>query len=272
MAMRRRVQQWLAAFAAIWLSVLVGVAAAAGGRPKLLVSAPASGCPAIDGAFVVLLDPERGMLLLSGAEFLGGHRLGQANGEALRVALPRSGAWELSRAGSSTGPVEVWGAAYRARTEGVGGCVAFDRDQFSSEGDLVTYAQWLVNEVYLKLPTAERERFPALRLANRVVRLRLQPAGYPPVVVQDTEGATMALRVPGGPQTLLLRPFVLDETTERVAIELSITDHPYWQAAEKRPLGFVVASVAQPATLAEPAMTIQVETASAQPATPGPPK
>lgn len=269
--MRRPVQEWLVAFAAFWLSVSVGVAAAAGGRPKLSVSAPASGCPAIDGAFVVLLDPQRGMLLLSGAEFLGGRPVGQASGGAFRVALPRSGAWELARAGSPAGPVEMWGAAYPARTDGVGGCVAFDREQFSSEGDLVTYAQWLVNEVYLKLPTAERERFPALRLANRVVRLRLQPAGYQPVVLQDTEGATMALRVPGGPQTLLLRPFVLDEATERVAIELSITDQPYWQTAKKRPLGFVVASVTQTATLANPAMTIQVETASAQPAGPGPP-
>jgi hypothetical protein len=218
----------------------------------------------------VLLDPERGLLLLSGAEFLGGHPVGQASGGAFRVSLPRSGAWELSRAGSPTGPVEMWGAAYRARTDGVGGCVAFDREQFSSEGDLVSYAQWLVDEVYLKLPKAERESFPALRLANRVVRLRLQPAGCQPVLLQGTEGATMALRVPGGPQTMLLRPYVLDETTGRVAIELSITDQPYWQTAEKRTLGFVVASAAEPATLADPAMTIQVETASAQPADPGP--
>ena len=269
--MRRPVQDWLVALTAIWLSMSVAAAAAAGERPKLVVSAPAFGCPAIEGTFVVLLDPERGMLLLSGAEFLGGHRVGQANGEVFQVALPRSGAWELSRVGSPAGPVEMWGAAYRARTDGVGGCVAFDREQFSSEGDLVSYAQWLVNEVYLKLPKAERESFPALRLANRVVRLRLRPAGYQPVVLQGTEGATMALRVPGGPQTLLLRPYVLDETTGRVAIELSITDQPYWQTAEKRPLGFVVASVAQPATLADPAMTIQVETASAQPADSGPP-
>ena len=268
--MRRPVQEWLVALTAIWLSVSVGKAVAAGGRPKLVVSAPTCGCPAIDGAFVVLLDPQRGMLLLSGAEFLGGHRVGQASGGALRVALPRSGAWELSRTGSPTGPVEMWGATYGARTDGVGGCVAFDREQFSSEGDLVTYAQWLVNEVYLKLPKAERESFPALRLANCVVRLRLQPAGYQPVVLQGNEGAIMAWRVPGGPQTLLLRPYVLDETSGRAAIELSITDQPYWQTAEKRTLGFVVASVAQPATLAEPAMTIQVETVSAQPPDPGP--
>ena len=269
--MRRLVQQSLAEFAAVLISVSIGFAAAAGGRPNLSVAAPAFGCPAIDGAFVVLLDPGGRMLLLSGAEFLGGHRVGQANGEALQVTLPRTGAWELSRAGSPTAPVELWGAAYRAPTGGVGGCVAFDREQFSSEGDLVTYAQWLVNEVYLKLPKAERERFPALRLGNRVVRLRLQPAGYQPVVLQDTEGATMVLRVPGGPQTLMLRPFVLDETSGRVAIELSITDQPYWQSAEKRPLGFAVASATEPATLADPAMTIQVEPATTEPANPNPP-
>ncbi len=268
--MRRLAKRELVGFAAIWLSLLLGVAGAAGGRAKLEVSAPASGCPAIEGAFVVLLDPDRGMLLLSGAEFVGGHSLGQANGGAFRVALPQSGAWELSRAGSPSGPVEIWGAAYRGRPDGIGGCVSFDREGFSAEGDLVSHAQWLVNEVYLKLPTAERERFPALHLADRVVRLRLKPAGSQPVVLQDTEGATMALRVPGGPQTLLLRPFVLDEATGRVAIELSTTDQPYFQAAKKRSLGFIVASVAQPGTLADPAMTIQVETVSPEPVSPGP--
>ena len=269
--MRQPVEKWLVVFPAISLSVSAAVAAAAGGRPSLSVSAPAFGCPAIQGAFVVLLDPAGRMLLLSGAEFLGGHRVGQASGEAVRVALPHGGVWELAHAGSPNESVEVWAAGYRARTDGVAGCVAFDRGQFSSEGDLVTYAQWLVNEVYLKLPKAEREMFPALRLADRVVRLRVQPAGYQPIELHDTEGATMALRVPGGSQTLLLRPFVLDETTGRVAIELSITDEPYWQAAEKRPLGFVVASPAAPATLADPAMTIQVEPAATQPANPNPP-
>jgi hypothetical protein len=259
--MRRFVQRSLVVFTAIWFSVSVGVAAAAGGRPMLSVSAPAFGCPATEGAFVVLLDPGRGILLLSGATFVGGHRVGRASGGAFRVALPRTGAWELARAGSAVGPVAMWGAAYRVSTGGVGGCVAFDHEQFSSEGDLVTYVQWLVNDVYLKLPKAERETFPALRLSNRTVRLRLQLAGYEPAVVQETEGATIFFRVPGTPRVLLLRPFVLDEATERVAIDLSIADQPDLQSAQKRPLGFVVASAAQPATLADPAMTIQVESA-----------
>jgi hypothetical protein len=260
--MKRRVKRWLAGASALWLSVSLG-ASTVGARPNLQVSAPAHGCPMIEGAFVVLLDPARGMLLLSAAEFPGGHAVGQASGDALRVELPRTGAWELARAGSADAPVGLWGAAYRSPIGEAGGCVAFDRDQYSSEGDLVTYAQWLVNDVYLRLPKAEREAFPALRIAGRTVRLRLQLAGYGPVLLQTTEGATLAVRVPGGPQTLLLRPFILDETTGRVAIEVSITDQPYWQRADKRSLGFVVVSGSQPGALAEPAGTIQVETAPA---------
>jgi hypothetical protein len=252
----------LVALPAILLSVSVG-ASAAGARPKLQVSAPALGCPAIEGAFVVLLDPARGMLLMSAAEFPGGHAVGRGSGDALRVELPRSGAWELARAGSADAPVQLWGAAYRSPMGGAPGCVAFDRDQYSSEGDLVTYAQWLVKDVYLRLPKAEREAFPALRVADRTVRLRLHLAGYVPVPLETVEGGTLAIRVPGGPQTLLLRPFVLDEATGRVVIDVSITDQPYWQRAEKRSLGFVVASASQPGALAEPAGEILVEMAAA---------
>ncbi len=209
----------------------------------------------------MLLDPGGGMQLLSAARFVGGHRVGRASGGAFRVALPRSGAWELARAGSTVGPVTLWGAAYRVSTGGAGGCVAFDHQRFPSEGDLVTSVQWLVNEVYLKLPQAERETFPALRLSGRTVRLQLQLAGYESVSVQETEGATIAFRVPGTPQVPMLRPFVLDDATQRVAIDLSIADQPDLEPAQKRSLGFVVASAAEPATLADPAMTIQVESA-----------
>jgi len=259
--MGKRVKRWLAVAPLLWLPVSAGGDAVDAGRPTLTVSAPTFGCPAIKGAFVALLDGERGMLLLSGAEFPGGRAVGHASGSALAVALPGRGDWALSSVGTSAGPGTLWGAAYRVPVGELGGCVAFDRQHFSSEGDLVTFAQWLVNDVYLRLPKVERETFPALRLADRTVRLRLQLAGHGPVTLEEREGSTMAVRVPGGPQTLLVRPFILDETTARVVIDLSITDQPYWLSAQKRPLGFVVASPAQPATLADPALTIQVETA-----------
>jgi hypothetical protein len=264
--MNRPFQHCAATCGAVVLVVASVAPATAGGRPNVSVAAPASDCPRIEGSFVVLLDPAGRMLLLSGAQFPGARQVGKATGEPLRVSLRRGESWELAQAGALTGAVLMWAASYPTHAEGAGGCVAFDRDRFSSEGDLVTYARWLVDEIYLKLPSAERGRFPALRLADRVVRLQVTPAGFQPVTLQDTEGSTMALRVPGGPQTLLLRPFVLDEATGRVAVELSITDKPYWQSAEKRPLGFVVASLAQSATVAEPAMTIRVEAVTPPPA------
>ena len=49
-------------------------------RPPLVVVDSTSGCPSTEGSFVALLDPDRGMLLLSAAEFPGGHVAGQANG------------------------------------------------------------------------------------------------------------------------------------------------------------------------------------------------
>jgi hypothetical protein len=228
-------------------------------RPPLAVAAPAFSCPTIAGSFVVLLSRERGMLLLSSADFPGARKVGEAAGGAVRVTLPRSGGWDLARAGSPAGTVPLWASAYRVKIDTAGGCVSFDRDRFSSEGDVVTYVQWLVNDVYNRLPQAERDRFPALRLASRIVHLRVVPAGYQPVALHDTEGATMALHVPGTQQTLLLRPIVLDEATARVAIDLAITDQPYFQAAEKRSLGLLVATPAQSATLADPAMTILVD-------------
>jgi hypothetical protein len=261
--MKRHVKSWLAAAPLLWLSGPANGATVDAGRPILTVSAPAFACPATEGAFVALLDPGRGMLLLSAAEFPGGRAVGKATGAALAVALPGRGDWALSSVGTSAGSGTLWGAGYRVPVGEVGGCVAFDRQQFSSEGDLVTYAQWLINDVYLRLPKVERETFPALRLSDRTVRLRLQLAGHGTVTLEDMEGATMPVRVPGGPQTLLVRPFVLDEATARVAIDLSITDQPYWLSAQKRPLGFVAASPSQPATLADPALTIQVETVSA---------
>jgi len=44
-------------------------------RPPMVAADEASGCPSVEGAFVALLDPSRGMLLLSAAPFPGGeHR------------------------------------------------------------------------------------------------------------------------------------------------------------------------------------------------------
>jgi len=229
-----------------------GSAGADAARPRLEVTDPARGCPGIAGAFVVLLDPGRGALLLSGAPFPGGERLGEAAGAALRAP------WPVDSVGTAGRPQPLWGAAYRRLGSGASGCVAFDRDLFAAEGDLVSYVRWLVDEVYLQLPAEERLAFPAFTLSNRRVRLALLQGDKPPVELAGREGATLAFRAEGDPRTFLVSPYVLDAAVPQVALRLAVTDQPYWQSAPKRTLGWRTASADQPCLLADPRVTIAV--------------
>jgi hypothetical protein len=248
------------------LATAVAAATAAGAetaRPRLQIEDPTRSCPAIGGSFVALLDPERGMVLLSAAEFLGGRRVGTASGGALRLALPEAGNATIARAGTAS--AAVWGAVYPFTAEHAAGCVAFDRDRFSSEGDLVTYLRWLVDEVYLGLPAQERAARPAFRIANREVKLQVQGLGFHPLPLAGREGSTLLFRLPGVERTYLLTPFVLDAGSGRVAAFLASTPQEYWQGGDKRKLGVIVAAPGTPGTLADPPITVAIEAVSPEP-------
>lgn len=237
-----------------------GVAAQDAGnalRPQIVVADAASGCPSVAGAFVALLDPARGMLLLSAAPFPGGRVAGDARGSAMTVSLPGAD-WQLDRVGSSQGQVPLWGARYPFLAASGRGCVGFDKQFWSSEGDLVTYMRWLVEEVYLELPADERQRRPDFRLADRQVSLRVDRPGYGPFRLTGKEGATLACRYQDGARIYLLMPFVLDEATGRVAVKIAYTDGEYFDTSDKESLGWVVASPEDPGILSEPPLTITV--------------
>jgi hypothetical protein len=242
-------------------ALLAAVAALPAGaqRPRLEVADASRSCPAISGSFVALLDPDRGMVLLSAAEFLGGRRVGAAAGGALRLVLPEAGSPTLARAVTAPAGCEVWGAVYPFTGERAAGCVAFDRDRFSSEGDLVTYLRWVVDEVYLAIPAAERAARPAFSVSNREVRLRVEGLGFQPLPLSGREGGAIPFRLPGVSRTFLLTPFVLDAATGRVAAVLASTAQEFWQAGDKQRLGTVVASPEAPGTLADPPITVVVE-------------
>lgn len=241
-------------------------------RPRLAVRDPGGACPSIAGAFVALLEPARGMLLLSGAEFLGGRELARATGGAWRATSRDGGTWKVASMSVGGGAGGVWGAEYPFTGAGARGCVAFDRDRFSSEGDLVTYLRWLVDEVYLAFPAEERAAWPAFVLANREVRLRIEGLGFQPHRLGGREGAAQAFRLPGIDRTYLVTPFIVDEVTGRVAILVSSTAEAFWQGGEKSPLGWVVASRDTPGALAAPPLTLVVETVGAGAPTPPPPR
>ena len=211
-------------------------------RPQIVVADAASGCPSVAGAFVTLLDPARGMLLLSAAPFPGGHVAGDARGSAMTVSVPGA-TWPLDRIGSDQGQVPIWAARYPFLAASGRGCIGFDKQYWSSEGDLVTYARWLVEEIYLELPVEERQRRPDFRIFR----------------LTGKEGATLACRYQDGARIYLLMPFVLDEATGRVAVKVAYTDGSYFDTSQKVPLGWIIASPDEPGSLPEPPLTITIE-------------
>ncbi len=228
-------------------------------RPQIVVADTVSGCPSVAGAFVALLDPARGMLLLSAAPFPGGHVVGDARSAEMTVSTPGAAGWTLDRVGSSHGQVPLWGARYPFLAANGRGCIGFDKQRWSSEGDLVTYLRWLVEEIYLQLPIEERQRRPDFRLSDRQVSIQVDRPGYGPFHLTGKEGATLACRYSDAARIYLLMPFVLDEATGRVAVKISYTDGEYFDTSEKTSLGWVVASTDDPGSLSEPPLTVTVE-------------
>lgn len=259
--------------------VLVGIAACAvaagqeprtsgAQRPRIVVADGACNCPSVAGTFVALFDPERGVLLLSGAPFPGGREVATATGAATSVALPGKRTWRLDRAGSAAGSARLWAASYSTRFGSHRGCIGFDKQRFSAEGDLYSYARWLIGTIYLELPAEERARWPGFRLSDRRVNLRIERSGFAPFHLSGKEGATLAARYPDSEAILLFMPFVLDEVSGRVAVKVGASVRPYWEEGEKTSLGFLIASQSEPATLAEPSLVIAVEGVEAAGASP----
>ncbi len=231
-------------------------------RPSMVAGDPSSGCPSVEGAFIALLNPERGMLLLSAAPFPGGRFVGEADGSKMRIELPGTASWDLDHAGSSYGQVPLWGARYPFLAASGAGCVGFDKQFWSSEGDLVTYLRWLVEEVYFQIPIQERRSRADFRLADRRVSIRVQREGYGPLHLSGKEGATLACRYDDSGRIYLFMPFVLDEPAGRIAVKVASTDGSYFDQEAKTDIGWVVAAPDAPGTLADTSFTIAVETPS----------
>ncbi len=228
-------------------------------RPTVVVADAASGCPSVEGAFVVLLDPSRGMLLVSAMPFIGGHPVGDARGGEMTLSLPGFGAWKLDRAGSDSGQVSLWAARYPFLAQSGKGCIGFDKQHWSSEGDLVTYARWLTEDIYLELPPEERQRRPDFRLANREVSFEVRRPGYGTFQLYGKEGSTKACRYEDSQRIYLFMPFVLDEAGGRVAVKVFATDGSYFDTTEKTPIGWIVASTEEPGALADSSFTVVIK-------------
>jgi hypothetical protein len=167
--------------------------------------------------------------------------------------------WSLDSVGSSRGQAPIWAARYPFLALSGRGCVGFERQHWSSEGDLVTYLRWLVEDVYLSLPAEERQRRPDFRLADRRVDLRVDREGFETFELSGKEGAALACRYQDSDRLYLFTPFVLDEAAGRIAVKLVSTDGRYFDASKKIPLGWVVASIDEPGVVSEPRLDIVVD-------------
>ncbi len=226
-------------------------------RPTLTIADASQGCPPIAGSFVALLDPARGMLLLSGAPFPGGRRVGEVDGRPLQARVDGR-SWSVAAVGMDGGSGDVWGDVLPFRGRRVPGCVAFNRDRFSSEGDLASYVMWLVDHVYAELPEEVRLRYPAFRLANREVRIEVRPDGHLPLQLAGREGSSLAFRVPGDSRTYVLLPFIVGEAASRVVVRVSSTEGEYFSAADKVAVGTVLVTGEEPAMLGDPPFEIRL--------------
>jgi hypothetical protein len=177
----------------------------------------------------------------------------------MSVNLPGGASWKLDRAGSNQGQAPLWGARYPFLAANGSGCVAFDREHWSSEGDLVTYARWLVEDIYFQLPAEERRRRPDFRISNREVSFRVERDGYGSFDMNGTEGSTLAGRYQDSQQTYLFMPFVLDEGAGRIAVQVSTTEGKYFDTSAKTVLGWVMASPGEPGALADSTFVVVVE-------------
>ncbi len=244
--------------ARIILAALLCAAAAGPPPPRVEVHGSAAGCPEVTGRFVVVLDAGRGMLLMSTESFPGARRIERTDDGGLRVAESPGSAWSVQARRTDGAADRLWGNVYPFVEHPANGCVAFDRTRFSSEGDLVTYARWLAEKIFASLPESIRSARPCLELSDRELALRVVRPGYPAYDLDGREGATRAFRFHNETRTYLLLPFVLDQATGTVAVQVATTDTGYFAGKDKHVLGWVVASPAEPATLDDPPMEISV--------------
>jgi hypothetical protein len=224
------------------LSTLLIAVAARGAvqRPPLSLGGDSSpaGCAGASGRYVALLVPGEGLLVLSRADFPGAVRVGAVSGGRLDARVAGVGSWTLAVDGEE-GP--VWGLFDRLDLAGAPpGCIAFDKDRFTWEDDLLTYVRWIVQEAFLPLPRAIRDGALPFVVSDRTVRIRAGFPGQGSIDLEGKEASTLAFRAPDGGPTYLLRPFVVDAAVRLLAVQVAVTDGAVLGPSDKQEIGTLV--------------------------------
>ena len=241
---------------------LVCLAASAAGaqdatsaRPALDLRAEYLGCPGVRGRYVVLIEPDRGGLVLSTREFPGGRRAGSAAAGRFQATVDGYGALDLALAPEG----EIWVLPDPALDAGISGCLAFDKDRFTWASDLLTYVRYLAEAL---LVPAHRwdPAITSLAVGTRTVRLEVTRPGRDTAVLEGVEGGMLGYGSLTDPVRYFVLPTILDGQDTPVLVRILVNrDHAFEAGATTELATALVPADGTPVTTAtDPVFTVRL--------------
>jgi hypothetical protein len=241
--------------AAAWCLAALGAGRTLGadGRPPLTI-AGVPGCEGTSGRYVAWLRGSEPGLVLSSETFPGARRvaLDDRGGLADASVVPAPGL-------VVSGARDAWGLRVLAAPGTPEGCLGFDKDRFTWEGDLVSYVRYLGG-----LLAAARDldaTVTTLEVRQRTVTLAVAEVGGPRRVrLQGPEGAMQGLGRWTDPVRHFFLPVLVGPGEGRVLVRILRNQGDAFGARSTEGLGWVLLSAGgEPAiSTTEPAFEVRV--------------
>ncbi|HVS16712.1 MAG TPA: hypothetical protein VMV46_22595 [Thermoanaerobaculia bacterium] len=213
--------------------VVVGRPLEAADRPPVAVDG-VPGCADISGRYVAWLRGSEVGLVASSAEFPAAQRVPLDERGALSAAP--GFAQSLTVAGADV----VWTLRLGAAPGAPEGCLAFDKDRFTWEGDLVSYVRYLGG-----LLAAAQGLDPSVRtlsVRHRNVALEVGEAGGPKVRLEGPEAAMQGLGRWTDPVRHFFLPVLVGPGEERVLVRILRNQGDPFGARSTEGIGWVLLS------------------------------
>lgn len=198
-------------------------------------------CRQAEGAYVGLLAPGKGLVLLATQPFPGGSQVGTIDGDRLRFELEGIDTGELALSSGHSGSAAVWGMVDRSLEIGPHtGCISFGRREFTTVDDLKTYLHWMLRDVFFRLGSGTEREPLALQIGDRTVTLEVTPSGHRPVEVRAREGGVTGLQPTGSASVYYFQPLILDADTGRLAVKILRKEGQFFGGEAAEELAVVV--------------------------------
>ncbi|HUP22803.1 MAG TPA: hypothetical protein VNB06_07670 [Thermoanaerobaculia bacterium] len=212
-------------------------------------------CAGVSGRYVVLLEPGRGGVVLSGARFPGARVAGRSADGTFAGTVA---GFENVRLGlEATSPDgEVWALQDRSIAE-ARGCLAFDKDRFTWESDLLTYVHYLV-DLLVEAQRLDPAR-SALWVGDRTVRLEVSRPGVDRATLVGPEGAMLGYGLASAPERFVFVPVPLGVRGETVLLRVLRSEGEAFGGKPMQHLGWALVHADEDATTpTQPAFVVRL--------------